>query len=160
MAHAALATIFAVAAVSKLLERSPGRDMPGLGPLPAGTVAVAARVLAVGELVLAALLLSPVAQWAALAALLFLIASGGIILISRRSPDADCGCFGGRLRLGDPVLRLARHLAFMAIAAAAGALSPTGSLALLAAGASFGLAIVLAFAVLGAVRVPVRRAAR
>lgn len=91
-----LALVFAVAGVSKLLDRSGSRRALSDFGVPARLVAGGAILLPLAEIVTAAALVPPAsAQWGALAALVLLLGFiGGIVGALRRGEAPDCHCFG------------------------------------------------------------------
>ena len=91
-----LVVVFAVAGVTKLLDRrGTRRGLADFG-IPAGALAVGAILLPLAELATALALVFPgSAQWGGLAALLLLFAFiAGIAGAMRRGQAPDCHCFG------------------------------------------------------------------
>jgi uncharacterized membrane protein YphA (DoxX/SURF4 family) len=91
-----LASVFAVAAVGKLLDLEGSRQAVRNFGVPEGAARAAGIALPLVELAIAiGLLLKPSAQWAAVAAFLLLLAFiAGIATALRRGEAPDCHCFG------------------------------------------------------------------
>lgn len=115
----ALAAIFAVAAVSKLADRSQTRRTLTEFGVPAGLAPAGAVVLPVAELAAAVLLVpTPTARWGALLALVLLaLFTIGIGRVLARGERPDCNCFGGVHSAPVGPGTLVRNLVFAAGAA-------------------------------------------
>jgi uncharacterized membrane protein YphA (DoxX/SURF4 family) len=115
----ALAAIFAVAAVSKLADRSQARRTLSEFGVPARLAAAGALILPAAELAAAALLVpTATARWGALLALVLLaLFAIGIGRVLARGERPDCNCFGGVHSAPVGPWTLARDLAFAAGAA-------------------------------------------
>src|SRR5215204_5851556 len=96
VARLALAAIFVIAAVGKLLDL-PGsrRSLVEFG-VPPRAASVGGTLLPVAELAVAtALVVQPWAQWGGVAALVLMLAFvGGISNALARGEQPDCNCFG------------------------------------------------------------------
>jgi uncharacterized membrane protein YphA (DoxX/SURF4 family) len=126
----ALAAVFVVAAIGKLLDRSGSRQaLRGFG-VPPRVAAVASELLPIVELVIAvALLLRPTAQWGAAAAVVLLLTFvGGIANALAHGWKSACHCFG--IFHSEPAgpRALVRNGALLAVAAIAAALGPGPSI--------------------------------
>lgn len=92
----ALAGVFALAGAAKLLDLSGSREaVEGFG-VPRGLVPIVGTGLPLAELAVAAAVLpTPSARWAAIAAVLLLVAfSAGVARVLRQGVELDCNCFG------------------------------------------------------------------
>jgi uncharacterized membrane protein YphA (DoxX/SURF4 family) len=113
-----LASVFLVAGVAKLADRSGSRGaVVGFG-VPERLAGVAGLGLPVCELAIAvALIVSGVARFGALAALLLLVVFVvGISVALARGIDAECHCFGQLHSVAVGWLTLARNMLLAAIA--------------------------------------------
>lgn len=92
----ALAVVFIVAAIGKLLDLGGSRRALQEFGVPARAARLGGAVLPIAELAVAiALLLRPTARWGAVGALLLLLAfSGGVARAMSRGEAPDCHCFG------------------------------------------------------------------
>jgi hypothetical protein len=146
----ALAVVFAVSGVAKLLDRAGTREaVVGFG-VPSGLVALVAGGLAPAELVTAALLLLPGTRpyGLVLAALLLLAFTAAVVLALRAGRRPDCHCFG-RIGGADVSGRtVVRNLVLLAITVLG--LVGVSSVDDLAGGRAFG-AVVTGFALAAAV---------
>lgn len=158
MAQFALATIFLLAAGSKLQDPRPPSALRVLGAVSEGALLSATRAIAVGEVVLAAMLVSPYAPVAAVIALAFLVLTGGLVLFKDAGNAPDCGCFGSQLQVHDRQMRALRHLGFVALAVVTLATPGTPNAFDALSGMSVGVAFVLFWPLLGsaAIRSEVR----
>lgn len=114
-----LATLFALAAVPKLLDpTSFARDVENYHLLPPELVALVAVLLPPVELVLALALVTGVhARGAAiLTGGLLLAFAGGMAQAIARGIDLDCGCFGSALAMEVSGWTIARNLVLFGLA--------------------------------------------
>lgn len=126
----ALAAVFVVAAIGKLLDRSGSRQaLRGFG-VPPRVARIASDLLPIAELSVAvALLLRPTAQWGAVAAVVLLLTFvGGIANALAHGWKSACHCFG--IFHSEPAgpRALARNVALLAAAAVTVGLSPGPSI--------------------------------
>ena len=119
VARLALAAVFAVAAVGKLLNRVRTSETLAEFGVPAPLRGPAAIALPLAELAIAgALLPAATAAWAALGAALLLAAfTSAVMRVLARGDDVDCNCFGplGPSRI--TVWTAVRNLVLLAVAA-------------------------------------------
>lgn len=149
MIHAALATTFALAALSKLREPTPPAALSSFVDVDKTTLRRAVIALSLAELGLAAVLVSPTAHVGAIIAFVFLAASGVLVVAhprGRRAPD--CGCFGSELQVSDSRLRYARHVGFLMFAAASVVVPYRPGPTEIVAGIAVGVAFILVWPLL------------
>lgn len=121
-----LAGVFATAAIGKLLDLPTSRASLRAFGVPERASAVIGTALPFGELSIAiAALLEPAARWAALGALLLLLAFiAGIARVMRRGEAPPCSCFGALRSAPVGKATLARNIGLAAIATVALAWGP------------------------------------
>ncbi|MBS1676796.1 MAG: hypothetical protein JST08_05360 [Actinobacteria bacterium] len=115
-----LAAVFAVAGASKLQRRAETEDTLGAFGVPARARAGGALSLPMVELAIAtALVPVPSARWAALVALLLLVAfSLAVARVLLRGEQVDCNCFGALRSAPVGPWTLVRNVALAAVAGA------------------------------------------
>jgi uncharacterized membrane protein YphA (DoxX/SURF4 family)/thiol-disulfide isomerase/thioredoxin len=155
-ARIVLALVFAAAAAGKLLDLRGSRAAMGEFGLPARAAAVAGTLLPLAELAVAVALVPPAtARWAAIGALVLLVAFiGGIAGALLRGRAPDCHCFGQLHSAPAGRGALARNALLAALAAVVVGRGPgptvsawvsarsTGELIAVAAGALAALALL------------------
>ncbi len=97
LSQLALAAVFAVAAIAKLVDRAGTRGaIEGFGVGPRSSPAIALLLPIVELAIAAALLPAAIARWGALAAIALLVSFSLVIARTLRAGSApDCNCFGG-----------------------------------------------------------------